>query len=306
MAKLYLGNELIIDPDVKLEKVELTQAQYNALTTKDPNKLYIITDATDTLGQSLYGLLASSDTISVQKPATAEEIYTTPITLNLEVDAQRQSLIDLYKAITIPYGGYSNGFDLGDLGGLDSKQASNIIANAIRLNIGLTTDLTSFFTNSHADVLYIPIPKGQNINLENTFTQNKNIKYIYFGEFEAKTAEGEIVISITGDIRSTFYQCLNLETIHGILDFSNFTHPDEFASTFGACPKLVNFKIKNLKTNINLSETNISENSLMYLIMNCDSSVDKIITLTAYQIDNLITPTISTQAADKKITFTAA
>lgn len=49
MSKFYLGNELIIDPDVKLEKVLLTQAEYDALTEKDDNKLYIIIDAKNPL-----------------------------------------------------------------------------------------------------------------------------------------------------------------------------------------------------------------------------------------------------------------
>lgn len=47
MSKFYIGNELIIDPDVKLEKVELTQAEYDALENKKDNILYIITDAED-------------------------------------------------------------------------------------------------------------------------------------------------------------------------------------------------------------------------------------------------------------------
>ena len=45
MSKLYLGDKFIIDPDVKLEKVKLTQAEYDALTDKKDNILYVITDA---------------------------------------------------------------------------------------------------------------------------------------------------------------------------------------------------------------------------------------------------------------------
>ncbi len=45
MSKFYIGNRLAFDPDVKLEKVELTQAEYDALTTKKDNVLYLITDA---------------------------------------------------------------------------------------------------------------------------------------------------------------------------------------------------------------------------------------------------------------------
>lgn len=45
MSKLYIGEELIIDPDVKLEKVELTLAEYEALSNKKDNVLYVITDA---------------------------------------------------------------------------------------------------------------------------------------------------------------------------------------------------------------------------------------------------------------------
>ena len=45
MSKIYLGGKLVIDPDKKLEKVKLTQAEYNALTTKKDNILYVITDA---------------------------------------------------------------------------------------------------------------------------------------------------------------------------------------------------------------------------------------------------------------------
>lgn len=47
MAKLYLGTELIVDLDKKLEKVSITQAEYNALTTKDDGVIYVITDADD-------------------------------------------------------------------------------------------------------------------------------------------------------------------------------------------------------------------------------------------------------------------
>ena len=45
MSKIYLGDKLVIDPDKKLEKVKLTQAEYDALTTKKDNILYVITDA---------------------------------------------------------------------------------------------------------------------------------------------------------------------------------------------------------------------------------------------------------------------
>lgn len=43
--KLYVGNDLIINPDDKLEKVELTQSEYDSLTDKKDNVLYVITDA---------------------------------------------------------------------------------------------------------------------------------------------------------------------------------------------------------------------------------------------------------------------
>ena len=49
MSKFYIGNRLAFDPDVKLEKVELTQAEYDALTTKKDNVLYLITDAVNPL-----------------------------------------------------------------------------------------------------------------------------------------------------------------------------------------------------------------------------------------------------------------
>ena len=49
MSKLYIGNELIIDPDVKLEKIELTQEEYNTLEEKKDNILYVITNAEDPL-----------------------------------------------------------------------------------------------------------------------------------------------------------------------------------------------------------------------------------------------------------------
>lgn len=49
MSKLYIGNKLILNPDDKLEKVELTQAEYDALTTKKDNILYLITDADNPL-----------------------------------------------------------------------------------------------------------------------------------------------------------------------------------------------------------------------------------------------------------------
>lgn len=49
MSKFYIGNRLAFDPDIKLEKVELTQAEYDALTTKKDNVLYLITDAVNPL-----------------------------------------------------------------------------------------------------------------------------------------------------------------------------------------------------------------------------------------------------------------
>lgn len=49
MSKLYIGNQLVVNPDTKLEKVELTQAEYDALTTKEDNVLYLITDAVNPL-----------------------------------------------------------------------------------------------------------------------------------------------------------------------------------------------------------------------------------------------------------------
>ena len=49
MSKFYIGNKLAFNPDVKLEKVELTQQQYNDLATKQDNVLYIITDAVNPL-----------------------------------------------------------------------------------------------------------------------------------------------------------------------------------------------------------------------------------------------------------------
>lgn len=49
MSKFYIGNTLVVDPDIKLEKVELTQAEYDALTTKEDNILYLITDAVNPL-----------------------------------------------------------------------------------------------------------------------------------------------------------------------------------------------------------------------------------------------------------------
>ena len=47
----YIGSELIFDPDVKLEKIQLTQAEYDALTSKKDNVLYIITDASNPLDE---------------------------------------------------------------------------------------------------------------------------------------------------------------------------------------------------------------------------------------------------------------
>lgn len=49
MSKFYIGNKLAFNPDVKLEKVELTQQQYDDLATKQDNVLYIITDAVNPL-----------------------------------------------------------------------------------------------------------------------------------------------------------------------------------------------------------------------------------------------------------------
>lgn len=49
MPNLYIGKKLIIKPDDQLEKVELTQAEYDALEIKDPNKLYFILDAKNPL-----------------------------------------------------------------------------------------------------------------------------------------------------------------------------------------------------------------------------------------------------------------
>ena len=51
MSKFYIGNKLALDPNTMLQKVELTQAQYDALATKQDNILYIITDATNLLGE---------------------------------------------------------------------------------------------------------------------------------------------------------------------------------------------------------------------------------------------------------------
>lgn len=45
MSKLYLGNKLIIDPDLKLEKRVLTQKDYDNLSTKQNNVIYVVTDA---------------------------------------------------------------------------------------------------------------------------------------------------------------------------------------------------------------------------------------------------------------------
>lgn len=45
MSKLYLGNKLIIDPDTKLEKRVLTQKDYDNLSIKQNNVIYVITDA---------------------------------------------------------------------------------------------------------------------------------------------------------------------------------------------------------------------------------------------------------------------
>ena len=45
MSKLYLGNKLIIDPDLKLEKKVLTQKDYDNLSTKQNNVIYFVTDA---------------------------------------------------------------------------------------------------------------------------------------------------------------------------------------------------------------------------------------------------------------------
>lgn len=45
MSKLYLGNKLIIDPDLKLEKRVLTQKDYDNLSTKKNNVIYVVTDA---------------------------------------------------------------------------------------------------------------------------------------------------------------------------------------------------------------------------------------------------------------------
>lgn len=45
MSKLYLGNKLIIDPDLKLEKRVLTQKDYDNLSIKQNNVIYVVTDA---------------------------------------------------------------------------------------------------------------------------------------------------------------------------------------------------------------------------------------------------------------------
>ena len=45
MSKLYLGNKLIIDPDLKLERKVLTQKDYDNLSIKQNNVIYVVTDA---------------------------------------------------------------------------------------------------------------------------------------------------------------------------------------------------------------------------------------------------------------------
>lgn len=60
MSKLYIGNQLVVNPDVKLEKVELTQEEYDALTTKQDNVLYLITDAANPL-EDIYDKLNLSN-----------------------------------------------------------------------------------------------------------------------------------------------------------------------------------------------------------------------------------------------------
>ena len=49
MSKLYLGNKLIIDPDLKLERKVLTQKDYDNLSTKQNNVIYVVTDAPNPL-----------------------------------------------------------------------------------------------------------------------------------------------------------------------------------------------------------------------------------------------------------------
>lgn len=49
MPEFYIGSEFIFDPDKKLEKIELTQAEYDALEEKQENMLYIITDSINPL-----------------------------------------------------------------------------------------------------------------------------------------------------------------------------------------------------------------------------------------------------------------
>lgn len=258
MAKLYLGNDLIIDPDVKLEKVELTQAQYNALTTKDSNKLYIITDATDTVRED----------VDLIYQVVNDQIIPGMTDINNDLQSSIQSFCN---TALYPYGGYSadKGYYLMDQTNLSEDQIVEIAVNAVK--VGTSSDLSYIFSNNLATMLLVPITPRETL-LRNAFLNSKSLEYIYFKPIGGIDQDSEQAVKVSNDSNYAFANCNKLKRIEGVLDFEN-VDSSVASSAFINCTQLSAVNIKNVHTDLDLSYINaLSDASVKYLIENRSGS----------------------------------
>lgn len=103
MAKLYLGSELVIDPDKKLESIELTQAEYDALTEVRPNVLYLITDAENPLDE-VYTKIDNSFVNASYDQTTKELVFYSTDGTETRIDATPFIVDNFVDSVTVSNG----------------------------------------------------------------------------------------------------------------------------------------------------------------------------------------------------------
>lgn len=91
----YLGDKLIIDPEVKLERRLITQAEYDVLSDRKDNILYVIVDAPDKVQELKDVIQVLNTRISEMQQALSTKANTTEMQQALTSISEMQSTLDL-------------------------------------------------------------------------------------------------------------------------------------------------------------------------------------------------------------------
>lgn len=285
MAKLYLGENLIIDseiiqnhigdkqihvPDNKTEDLILTSSSDGPTWKSFDDLSQDLQEQVNTIEENLgnidveetvFNSLQSSTDIIVNKPESAAELNEQPISLTISDIAKRYAINGLWKQFVGSYGSVTpTGYELGTET-LTTDEALAVLKYMMQL--GITADYDSKLFNANIPAILITVPGDKEVSFI-AGAAGSSLKYITFKRTDKEDSKDtEIKFS---SMNTAFGKCTNLVTIDGIISFNLNT---DINSAFAACRSLVNLKIKGLQSDLNLAECEaLSLESIDYIVSN--------------------------------------